>query len=215
MLFSTSIPDKLQEHPNALAFTTVFDKLQNFKTEVIAEYLRVHNPAILMNKKWLIKKLDEYGVSDMPLEYPISIMAQYLLNVDAVCRTRGSKIGLELYCSLLSFGEVTIDDNDFYTEPLWLILDSDTQGFITEDNRKNSYRLCDNTDVFKQSSCLTITIKSIYFNGKHPNEAKVIKLYIENTINKQLGFSPGKNITFKYQSRTKPYYHSLLNPYFV
>ena len=99
MLFSTSIPDKLREHPNVSAFMDVLDALQNFKTEVIADSLRVDNAAILMDRKWLIKKLEEYGVTDLPLNYPIQILRQYLLNVDNVCRTRGSKIGIELYYS--------------------------------------------------------------------------------------------------------------------
>ena len=62
MLFSTSIPDKLREYPNVSAFMDVLDALQNFKTEVIADSLRVDNAAVLMDRKWIIKKLEEYGV---------------------------------------------------------------------------------------------------------------------------------------------------------
>lgn len=215
MLFSTCIPDKLQEYPNVSAFTSVLDALQGFKTEIIAESLRVDNSAVLMDKKWLLKKLEEFGVTNIPLNYPIQIIRQYLLNVDTVCRTRGSKKGIEFYCSLLSFGEVTVDDNNFYKESILLLLDSTSQGFITEDNSKNKYYLCDNSDNINQMVTLTITIKSRYFNGEYPEDAKMIKEYLENTIGGQLGFSPDREVIFDYQSREEFYFHNLLNPYFI
>lgn len=215
MLFSTSIPDKLQEHPNVSAFISVLDSLQNFKREIIAEYLRVDNAALLMDKKWLLKKLDEFGVTDLPLNYPIQIMQQYLLNVDTICRTRGSKIGIELYCSLLSFGEVTVDDSSFYKETELLFLDSLVQGFITEDNSLNKYYLCSDNSIINSEVTMNITIKSRYFNGDYPNEANLIKSYIEKSIGNQLGFSPNKKVNFTYDSRSEFYYHKLLNSYFV
>lgn len=215
MLFSTSIPDKLQEHPNVSAFMSVLDALQDFKTEIIAGSLRVDNSAVLMDRKWLLKKLEEFGVTDMPLEYPIQIMRQYLLNVDTVCRTRGSKKGIELYCSLLSFGEVTVDDSNFYKDTKLLLLDSTVQGHITEDNSNPHFFICEDNSVIEPSVTLTITIKSKYFNGQYPKESKVIKSYIEGTIGRNVGFSPNKKITFKYQSRSNFYFHNLLNPYFV
>ena len=182
MLFSTGIPDKLQEYPNASAFMSVLDALQDFKTEIIAGSFRVDNSAVLMDRKWLLKKLEK---------------------------------GIELYCSLLSFGEVTVDDSNFYKETILLLLDSTSQGFITEDSSKNRYHLCENSDTINQTVTLTITIKSRYFNGQYPDEAKVIKSYLESTIGNQLGFSPDKKVTFRYQSRSEFYFHNLLNPYFV
>lgn len=215
MLFSTSIPDKLQEHPNVSAFMSVLDALQDFKTEIIAGSFRVNNSAVLMDRKWLLKKLEEFGVTDMPLDYPIQIMRQYLLNADTVFRTRGSKKGLELYCSLLSFGEVTVDDSSFYAEPRLLLLDSYLQGFITEDNRDNPLYLCDDSDNINQEVSLRIIIRSRYFNGDYPSEASLIKSYIESTLDRQLGFSPKRKVTFSYHSRDSFYFHKLLNPYFV
>lgn len=215
MLFSTSIPDKLQEHPNTLAFSNLMDELQDFKTEIISEALRVDNYAVLMDSKWLLRKLEEFGISDLPLAYPVRIIQQYLLNVDTVCRTRGSKIGLELYCSLLSLGSVTFNDDEFYAASRLLLLDSETQGFITDDTNKKKFYLSSSTVDFDQASFLTITINSVYFNGEHPNEAELIKSYIENTIESRLGFSPGKVVTFNYGPATKFYFHKLLNPYFI
>lgn len=215
MLFSTSIPDKLQEYPNVSAFMGILDELQNLKTEIIASSLRVDNAAVLMDKKWLLKKLEEFGVNDIPLDYPIQIMQQYLLNVDTICSTRGSKKGVELYCSLLSLGKVTIDDSKFYTDTSLLLLDSVLQGYITEDNSSKNFYLCADTSEVEPLSELKIKINSKYFNGEYTKEEGVIKKYIEGTISKYLGFSPNKKITFIYGSASDFYFHNLLNSYFV
>lgn len=215
MYFSDTIPDNLQEYPNVSQFMAVMDALQNFKQEILAESFRVNNAGILMNSKWLLKKLDEFGVSDLPLEYPIQPMRQLLLNIDTVCRTRGSKIGIMLYCSVLSLGEVLINDDKFYVEPKMLLLDSLIQGFITADNSKLPFYLVSDNSYINPKVDLQIHIKSKYFNGKYPTEEKLIKAYLESTIDRQLGFSPNKTVTFIYESRNDFYFHELLNPYFV
>lgn len=214
MLFSTSIPDKLQEHPNVSAFMNVLDELQNFKTEIIANSLRVNNFAVLMDRKWLIKKLEEYGVTDLPLNYPIQILRQYLLNVDAVCRTRGSKIGIELYCSVLSLGEVIIDDSKFYADSNILLLDSMTNGYITEDSNADKFYLTGDSSSFDPPTTLKITIKSKYFNGNYPTEALLIQNFLKSSIKYNLGFSK-VNVMFTFASRNDFYFHKLLNKYFV
>lgn len=215
MLFSSSIPDKLFEHPNVSAFTGVLDALQDFKSGIIADALRVDNFALLMDKKWLLKKLEEFGITDVPLDYPIQIIQQYLLNVDTICGTRGSKIGIELYCSLLSLGEVEVDDSNFYKEPTLLLLDSPLQGYITDDNSYNSFFLCEDNSLIEPLKSMTITIRSKYFNGNYPNEAQLIKSYLESSISRQLGFSPNREITFNYEESEDFYYHKLLNTYFA
>lgn len=192
----------------------VLDALQNFKTEVIADSLRVDNAAVLMDRKWLIKKLEEYGVTDLPLAYPIQILRQYLLNVDTVCRTRGSKIGIELYCSLLSLGEVTVDDSKFYMDSDVLFLDSSDSGYIIENNDATTYYLTDSNVTFKKESVLKITIKSKFFDGKHPTEAQLIQNFLKSSIKRNLGFSK-VSVTFTFTSRDEFYFHKLLNRYFV
>lgn len=214
MYFKDYIPDKLQEYPNVSQFINVLDSLQDHKQELISEALRVNNPSILLNKKWLLKKLEEFGVIGLPLEYPIPIIIQYLLNVDTVCRTRGSQIGIELYCSLLSLGEVIVDDSNFYSDSKVLLLDSPIQGYITSDNSENFYHVISDNSVIDPKVTLDITISSKYFNGNYTIEP-IIKKYIEDTINNQLSFSPVKQVSFTYKSRDSFYFHKLLNPYFV
>lgn len=192
----------------------VLDALQNFKTEVIADSLRVDNAAVLMDRKWLIRKLEEYGVTDLPFTYPIQILRQYLLNVDSVCRTRGSKIGIELYCSLLSLGEVTVDDSKFYMDSDVLFLDSSDSGYIIENNDATTFYLTDSNVTFKKESILKVTIKSKFFDGKHPTEAQLIQNFIKSSIKRNLGFSK-VNVTFTFTSRDEFYFHKLLNRYFV
>lgn len=214
MSFSDSIPEKVKSHPNVSAFMNVLDELQNFKTEIIADSLRVDNSAVLMDRKWLLKKLEEYGVTDIPLNYPIQVIRQYLLNVDTICRTRGSKIGLELYVSLLSLGEVTIDDSKFYMDSNILLLDSISNGFVIDNNSSDKFYLMDDNSILNKKSSLRITIKSKFFNGEYPEESKLVKSYISNSIKRNLGFS-NVSLTFKYIAKAKFYFHKLLNSYFV
>lgn len=215
MYFKDVLPDSLQEYPNVSQFMDVLDALQDSKQEIIAESLRSNNAGVLMDSKWLLKKLEEFGVTDLPVEYPVQLLWQLLLNINTVCSTRGSKKGIELYCSILSFGEVTVDDSAFYTEPKILLLDSLIQGFITADNSKLPFCLVEDNSYINPKVTLKITIKSRYFNGNYPTEATLIKNYLESSIDKQLGFSPNKEVKFTYQTRSAFYFHELLNPYFV
>ena len=214
MLFSNCIPDKLQEYPTVMNFMRLLDSLQEVKTSIIADSLRVDNAALLMDKKWLLKKLDEFGFSDFPIEYPIQIMQQFLLNVDTICRTRGSKIGIQLYCSVLSLGEVSVLDANFYVRLSLIILDSIKQGYILADSKDEKFYICDN-NLINPKQNLSIIIKSKFFNGDFPKEESIIKKYLQSTLRNQLGFSPNLQINFTFVPKSDFYYHKLLNPYFV
>lgn len=211
MLFKDSIPNKLQEYPNVVAFMDILDSLYAFKSEIISEALRVNNPALLMDRKWLLKLLSEYGITGFPLNYPIAAIQQFLLNADTILGTRGSKIGIELYCSVLSLGKVVVDDTSFYTDPKILLLDSPIQGYITSDNEVNPLYIVDDTSIINPETLLRIQISSKYFSGEY---SEVIKSYIEGTIKDWVGFS-NVNVRFVYSESADFYYHKLLNPYFI
>lgn len=215
MYIKDLFPDRLQEFSNPNNFAEVMDSLQQYKQEIVSESLRVYNPALLTDKKWLLKRLSDYGITDMPIELPLIIIQQYLLNSDVIFRTRGSKIGIELYCSVLSLGEVTVDDSDFYYFPKNLVLSSTVQGFITDNNEGDQFHLVGDTDILDNVSSLVITIKSKYFNGNYPDEAKYIQQYLKDSINANIGFATKKDVTFVFESNTEFYFHKLLNPYFV
>lgn len=208
MLFNTCIPEKVQEHPNVAAFTEVLDALQSYKSEIIGGSFRANNPAVLTDRKWLLKKLDEIGVSNFPENYPLEPMQLFLLNADTIFRTRGSKIGLELYCSVLTLGEVTIQDEDFYKDSPIIQLDSLSQGYITENSSaKKFYLVSDNLEINPETS-LGITIVTRFFNNS------VVKKYLTATIKNQIGFG-NATISVTFKPTGLRYYHKLLNPYFV
>lgn len=208
MLFNTCIPEKVQEHPNVAAFTEVLDTLQSYKSEIIGNSFRVNNPAVLTDRKWLLKKLDEIGVSNFPENYPLEPMQLFLLNADTIFRTRGSKIGLELYCSVLTLGEVTIQDEDFYKDSPIIQLDSLLQGYITEDNStKKVYLVSDNLEINPKTS-LRISISTPFYSNN------VVRKYISSTLRSQIGFG-NVTSTITFNTSGSRIYHKLLNPYFV
>ena len=213
-MLSKSVPDKLKETPQVSRFLEVLDKLQGYKSSVISEALRVNNPGVCMDRKWILKTLEELGVKGLPIDYPIQPLLQLVLNADAVFRTRGSKEGIKLYCSVLSLGEVEIDDSEFYVDPTIILLDSLVQGYATGDNESKTFHVVSDTSNINLPTKLRITVRSAFFNGTSPKEASLIKSYLEQTIDKQLPFNPNKEITFVYEEYPRFYYHKLLNNYF-
>lgn len=215
MLFSDTIPSPLTEHPNVSQFMGVLDSLQTHKKECIFKALRAHNPSILMDKKWLLKQLQDYGVTGLPLGIPIQVLQQYLLNVDTICGLRGSRIGLELFCSVLSLGKATIDDEMFFVRPTALILDSPSQGLLTDDNSGNDFFLVDESSDINGMAVIGITIESKFFQDTKSSEYLTIKNYLENAVGDYLGFSPHRRINMAFLPSDKFHFHKLLNPYFI
>ena len=208
MLFNTCIPEKVQEYSNVSAFVKVLDSLQNYKREIIGQSLRVNNPAVLTDRKWLLKKLDEIGVKDFPENYPLEPMQLFLLNADTIFRTRGSKIGLELYCNVLTLGQVDYIDTDFYKDLSIIQLDSPIQGYITADNSKDIFYLASDSSEVNPEVSLVVSINTPFYNND------VVKKYLKDTLKRQIGFGNAE-ITLRFSDSDKRHYHKLLNPYFV
>lgn len=211
MMFSDCIPERVKERVNS-RFFDVLDNLLAFKEAEVMRTLRVHNPALLNDNKWILKKLADYGLTGIPQELPTAILQQVLLNVGTLIRTRGSKIGVELFCSVFSLGEVHLDDSDYYAESGMLIPNSNVQGFITADSEGPVFHIVDDTENLVSVDPLLINVSSVYFSTEY---SPIIKTFLEETINSWLGFNPGKKITFTFTDRETPYYHKLLNSYFV
>lgn len=215
MYINSLIPDKVLEQPNAQAFLNVIELLQEYKQENISTSSRVNNAVLNMDRKWLLKKLSDYGVTDIPYGYPIVILQQYLLNIDRVLRLRGSKLGISLYCSVLSLGEVTIDDSSFVSIPSALFLDDPNSGKLTDDSLGSDYFLVQSTTDFNKAVTLGVTINSKYFASPSSSSSLMIREYLESSLPKFIGFSPNRTINFTYNTRSDYYFHSLLNPYFI
>ena len=215
MLFKDTIPTRLSEHLNVTKFIEVLDGIQKFKQEKISESLRCNNFALLMDKKWLLKKLDDYGFS-LPAEYPIEIMQQVLLNLSLLYRTRGTHYGVQLYCEVLSLGRVrTINDSSFYVEPNLFLLDSKCQSYLMGDSEENPLYLLSDSDSLNKESFMRIIIESKYFDGNFPNEAAVIQDYINKNIKSQIGFMPKGSVVVNFAPYDSFYYSRKLNNYFI
>ena len=131
MSFKSNIPEQVLAHPNTRKFVSVMDGVNEVKSDIIFTSLRAYNPALLLDKNWLLKRLGDYGVDFIPMEFPLPIIQQFLLNADIILGTRGSKKGVELFLSVMTLGTVSVNFNSFYADPQVLLLNSLIQGLKT------------------------------------------------------------------------------------
>jgi hypothetical protein len=214
MSIRNNIPERVFENPNADMFVSVLDGMQDYKKEVIYDSLRAFNPVLCTDKTWLIKTLAEYGVTDFPIDMPLAVLQQFLLNINTILSLRGSKLGVELYCSVLSLGEVTVDDSDFYAIVNFLILNSKVQGTIIADSNDAKFYLVSDSEQLNGVPQLGISIQSPYFSTGNLDGATILN-YITATLPNFLAFSPGKSINITTAIRSDYFFHNLLNQFFV
>lgn len=208
MNFSDNIPERLiAEAP--LKFVKVLDGVHEEKQLIIAQALRENNPLLLNDAKWLIMRLADYGLMGIPQEMPVAILQQALLNAGTLVRLRGSKAGLNLFCSVFSLGEVSFDDSDFYNDGSVLYPDSVLEGYITADNVNPYFYIVSDSTQLANTEPLPISVSTKYSSNT------TVKEFLQNEVVNWLGFSPGKVITFTFSNRASAYYHPLLNQYFV
>lgn len=212
MAFKDSIPERVLENTTVNNFVEVLNGLHDYKKGIITASLRAWNPAVFMSKQWLNMRLQEYGVS-LPYELPIQVMQQFLLNINEIFRLRGSKLGLEFWLSVITLGEVTVGDSQYWDELVYLSPNSKTRGYITCDNENPFYYLVSDSSQLHRALSLSITIKTP-FNTDATIKAALVS-YITNTIRSQLGFPETATINVTWQTRGGQYFHRLLNPYFV
>ena len=217
MLFSQAIPEGVLEAPNTQGFVNVMDELHKLKTEEISRSLRVYNPALCTSTKWLAKRLSDYGVNEIPDNYPFAPLQQVLLNIELIRRLCGSKLGVEIMLSTFTLGLVSIDDGSFIRSIRLLYPDDLANGYATEDNSTEHFFLCDNNEVVTGGTTLGVTIYSVYFDtGKYPKEiGDTIKDFLKRFINHYVGFQDNLKINWVYRSAPRHYYHRMLNNYFT
>ena len=102
MQFSKFIPVSVKEQELSHKLISVFDGLQAYKEEIIYGSLRTTNFALIDNKKWLLKKLADYGFSGLPYEMPLLVLQQLLLNAVKLNKLRGSYDGVRLFVSIIT-----------------------------------------------------------------------------------------------------------------
>lgn len=217
MLFSNYIPELLFEFPETRKFVAVLDALCYDERLIIDKYTRSFNPLLLTDKKWLISRLKEYGF-DIPYGLPIEIMQLLLLNVGVVSETRGSLKGVELFCSLITLGEVSVTWDNFYQPSDVLLLDTrlvDTivgiDTFVVNEDYRPLY-LSDRKGFTTTPSSLGIHIKSLYFSGEYPTGT--ILDYLQKTVPEIIGFNHTLDFNLTTEIGDSRYYHELLNTKF-
>jgi hypothetical protein len=147
MSFKSNIPEQVLAHPNTRKFVSVMDGVNEVKSDIIFTSLRAYNPALLLDKNWLLKRLGDYGVDFIPMEFPLPVIQQFLLNADIILGTRGSKKGVELFLSVMTLGTVSVNFNSFYADPQVLLLNSLIQGHIVGDTTDPKFYLIGNSDI--------------------------------------------------------------------
>lgn len=221
MLFSQAIPDKVLETPNTQGFMEVLDGLHVYKTEEMARSLRVFNPILCPSNKWLAAQLGDYGIKNIPDSYPIAPLQQVLINIDPLRRLLGSQLGVTALLSTLTLGEVAIDDSRFIRKIslVYPVEDNSTlvdgNQYVTDDSTDTFLPICDDNSPLLEGTFLGITIKSIYFDGNHPVEAKAIETFLKDSISSFVGFQDFTTITWNFEGRDSVFYHNLLNKYYV
>ena len=66
-----------------------------------------------------------------------------------------------------------------------------------------------------ENSYLSIKLSSKYFNGLYPMEKEAIMRYLRSVLPNYVGFVTDLRIKWDLNSRTKFYYHGLLNPQYI
>lgn len=212
MLFSQAIPEKILESPNSQSFLDVLDRLQMYKTEEISRSLRVFNPLLCNENKWLALMLGDYGVTDIPESYPIAPLQQALLNIEIPRRLCGSKLGVEVLLSVFTLGKVRVDDSKFIRNIKLLYPNDLANGYITRDSAEEHFFLCDDNDVVTGGTSLKVSIETMYYGTSMWDE---MEKFIEHLLLRYIGFQDNLSINWTFSTATKPYYHRLLNNYFT
>lgn len=229
--FSDCIPGSIIETA-PVNFVRVLDGLQAEKQSILGQAFRVNNPLLLNDQKWLLYRLADYGFDNVPYGLPIPVLQQVLLNAATIVKLRGSKIGLNLFLSVFTLGEVNFNSLPFYTNNPDFIIPSDIlQGYLCNSNGNlgpgsydlsfsndyedeisdgtNIFYLLDNNDYLQITGTLAISIRSRYYNNT------TLKSYLQKEVYSWMGFNDGTGVTLTFSNRTAPYYHPLLNQKFV
>lgn len=212
MRFSDNIPEQVLQAPNTKAFLGVLDLLQEYKTEEIQKTLRVNNFGVLLDNKWLIKRLADFGLDDIPLGYPTEILLQLLLNIDTFFGTRGCKIGVEFMVSVLTLGTVQVIDDEFFVSPDNIVLNSFTNGYLTGNSDDSHKYLVSDSEQVGLVRKLVVNVATPYWGVDKPIE---VAQYTRQKLREWVGFAEDVDIEINFTYSPTKFYHKLLNPYFV
>lgn len=229
MNYTYNIPESILENPPTAKLVSVLDGLDRHKKGLIGEYLRYWNPITLNDKKWLVEKLHDFGFSETSEELPMIVLQQVLLNADVIAGTKGSLMGVQLYCSAFSLGDVVITPEKLDFETWNTLMPNDLiRGFVTGDNINTEYYLVSKTEDFLLLGDLHIDVKSRFFkepiyDGKIDEYGSMVKEdfstiiydFLNLNIRNQTIFGAYLDHKIDTLPRDEFYFHELLNKNFI
>lgn len=184
MLFSDFVPEGLKVHTPVENFLKVLDGLQFYKEQEIYKSTRIYNAVLNTNLAHLRKVLSRYGYPEIPEDFPKEILDNMYLNAENVFRLQGSKMGLDYLLRVLTCGEPTINDADFYPKASYIIPGDLDAGYLfaPQDYPLNTLYLYSGVDNYLPRF-LYISIATPYHN------LQSLKKYIETNIYRFITFT--------------------------
>lgn len=178
-------------------FALVLDGVNQMKQVEISNALRIFNPILQTDTKWLAKRLTDYGFF-VSHDYPWQPLQALLMNVHSVTRLKGTKVGLKALVMLLTLGDVIVDTTNFVITPDAVYPDDlDGDGYITGNDTTNSQRyIVNDRNVYEPPRSLTISISSIYANNS------VVKTYIDTLIKDWITVAPNLTLVVNWSLAT-------------
>lgn len=222
--FKDRIPEAVLAFPTTERFVDILDRVHQDKTIYIADGVRVHNPLLLRDHKWLVKQMKELGFSYIPSTLPIAVMEQILLNSDTLFGLLGSTAGIEMFLSVSSLGLPTFDADSLVRRPRYIILSDKYYGFLPAGNEEGQayddiLTLVSGEDDIEGLVNFEANIKSRFFDEtEYPLqvEATAIRDFINNNIREFLPMVIAEDtVTITFESDTEYHYHRLLNSKFA
>lgn len=193
--FKGSVPDAVKESPDVNGLLTVLDALYTYKKYLINKGHRVYNPVLLTNKDYLRQMVNEQGYPEVPFDFPKIILDNMWLCAEDVMLLMGSKIGLKYLLRVLTCGNVTTGEGDFYPKDDYIVLSDLESGYLPSDQD-----IIDEEQLYLFDGLINFTggnLDIVIATPFHNNQS--IKDYINSNIRRFLGFSDNYNtitITF-------------------
>ena len=199
MSIKNSLPDFLMG-TNAERFADVLDGLNNYKQLEIAKALRIYNPLLCFDSRWLIKQATDFGFK-IPEGYPWQPLQWLLMNAYSLTSLKGTKLGLEALIEILTLGEVTSSNVELNRDVHNIILDDTLSGFITGDESTNRqlYPVV-SSDDFNPNIYIKITIETSFYQNN------LVKDYVSQILTDWIPSFTKPQISLTWLPRRDGYY---------
>lgn len=168
MNFSDQAPDGLNISVNWQKLIKVFDELTLYKNKEFHKLQRFYRPPLLTNLNYLRKLVFELGYPKVPTDFPKEILDAMRLNAENVMALKGSRMGLPYWLWVMTFGNISVDDSNFYPHSDYIILSDEERGYVSHTPENDAdfdpplYLFSDAANFGNQE--LIINIETKYYN---------------------------------------------------